>query len=157
MHSGTVSRGSLGSADSLELAGPVAVKLPYKKTFHSKLSSETSSQGSSGSLQEFEQMEDACLAAENLEHKAKHQEIVLSEIEEGHESQISESESCETLSQGGKSDDSDEIAQRMQQIDEIIRQAQTNVETFHHPQEYMAHIMEASTDSLEAGHVMITS
>ena len=152
LHSGTGSRGSLGSADSLELAGPVAVKLPYKKTFSSsRLSTETSSQGSSGSLQEFEQMEDACRAAETLEHKAKHQEVVLSEIEEGHESQISESDSCETLSQGGKSDDSDVLAQRMQQIDEIIRQAQTNVETFQNPRDYMAHIMEASTDSLEAG------
>merc|ERR1712051_84757 len=102
--------------------------------------------------------EEACTEAENVDLKAKHQEIVLSEIEEGHESQISESESCETLSQGGKSDDSDEIAQRMQQIDEIIRQAQTNVETFHqhHPvpvQDYMAHIMEASTDSLDAANV----
>merc|ERR1719412_118759 len=151
MHSGTVSRGSLGSADSLELAGPVAVKLPYKKTFHSKLSAETSSQGSSGSLQEFEQMEDACQAAETLEHKAKNQELVLSEIEEGHESQISESESCETLSQGGKSDDSAEFTHRMHQIDEIIRQAQTNVETFDQPQQYLSCIMEASTDSLEAG------
>ena len=175
LYSGAGSRGSLGSADSLELAGPVHVQTgsstgsikSYKKA--RILNSETSSQGSSGSLQEFEQMEDACLAAENLEHKAKHQEIVLSEIEEGHESQISESESCETLSQGGSKsdDDSDEIAQRMQQIDEIIRQAQTNVETFHqqpHPlpvQDYMAHIMEASTDSLDgaaaANNIMVTS
>merc|ERR1712109_398528 len=38
---------------------------------------------------------------------------------------------------------------RMHQIDEIIRQAQTNVETFDQPQQYLSCIMEASTDSLE--------
>merc|ERR1712018_336660 len=38
----------------------------------------------------------------------------------------------------------------MHQIDEIIRQAQTNVETFDQPQQYLSCIMEASTDSLEA-------
>lgn len=95
-------------------------------------------------------MEDACKAADSVDSKAKHQELVLSEIEEGHESQISESESCETLSQGGKSDDSTDFNQRMHQIDEIIRQAQTNVETFDQPQQYLSCIMEASTDSLEA-------
>lgn len=145
--SGSGSRNSLGSADSLEMGGPVKIPAIIRKT-HSKPSS---SHGSSGSLQEFEQMEDACQAAESLESTAKIQENVLSEIEEGHESQISESESCETLSQGGKSDDSEEFTQRMHQIDEIIRQAQTNVETFDRPQQYLSCIMEASTDSLEAG------
>ena len=152
--SGSGSRGSLGSQDSLESGLPANTKL-YKKNFkiQSRDHGDTSSQGSSGSLSEFEQMEDACLKAENLEDKAKTQEVVLSEIEEGHESQISESDSCETLSQGdGKSDDSEtEFTHRMHQIDEIIRQAQTNVETFdiQQPQDYMTRIMEASTDSLE--------
>jgi hypothetical protein len=143
--SGSESRNSLGSQDSLELGGPVNKVI--KKQTNSK---PCSSHGSAGSLQEFEQMEEACDAAENVDSKAKHQELVLSEIEEGHESQISESESCETLSQGGKSDDSAEFTQRMHQIDEIIRQAQTNVETFDHQQQYLSCIMEASTDSLEA-------
>ena len=143
--SGSESRNSLGSQDSLELGGPIN-KVIKKQTNNSK---PCSSHGSSGSLQEFEQMEDACNAAENVDLKAKNQELVLSEIEEGHESQISESESCETLSQGGKSDDSAEFTHRMHQIDEIIRQAQTNVETFDQPQQYLSCIMEASTDSLE--------
>ena len=152
--SGSGSRGSLGSQDSLESGLPANTKL-YKKNFkiQSKDHGDTSSQGSSGSLSEFEQMEDACVKAENLEDKAKTQEVVLSEIEEGHESQISESDSCETLSQGdAKSDDSEsEFTHRMHQIDEIIRQAQSNVETFdiQQPQDYMTRIMEASTDSLE--------
>merc|ERR1712223_469654 len=144
---------SLGSQDSLELGVTAAVNKVgtgiIKK--QGNISKPGSSHGSSGSLQEFEQMEDACNAAENVDAKAKHQELVLSEIEEGHESQISESESCETLSQGGKSDDSAEFTHRMHQIDEIIRQAQTNVETFDQPQQYLSCIMEASTDSLEAG------
>merc|ERR1711884_854611 len=46
--------------------------------------------------------------------------------------------------------DSTDFNQRMHQIDEIIRQAQTNVETFDQPQQYLSCIMEASTDSLEA-------
>ena len=145
--SGSGSRNSMGSQDSLETGPVVANKNNIPKKVHSK---PASSHGSSGSLSEFEQMEVACKAAESLEHMAKHQETALSEIEEGHESQISESESCETLSQGGKSDDSAEFNQRMHQIDEIIRQAQTNVETFDQPQQYMSCIMEASTDSLEA-------
>ena len=166
--SGSGSRGSLGSQDSLESGLPSNTKL-YKKNFkiQAKDHGDTSSQGSSGSLQEFEQMEDACMKAETLESKAKTQEVVLSEIEEGHESQISESDSCETLSQGdAKSDDSEsEFTHRMHQIDEIIRQAQTNVETFdiQQPQDYMTRIMEASTDSLEpavkpsVGNLMVTS
>merc|ERR1719362_293083 len=149
--SGSESRNSLGSQDSLEMGGPVN-KVVKKQPNNSK---PCSSHGSSGSLQEFEQMEDACKAADTVDSKAKHQELVLSEIEEGHESQISESESCETLSQGGKSDDSAEFTQRMNQIDEIIRQAQSNVETFDQgtfdqQQQYLSCIMEASTDSLEA-------
>jgi hypothetical protein len=165
--SGSGSRGSMGSEDSLE-AGPTS-KIIHKKTVHRVCNDETGSRGSSGSLQEFEQMEDACLEAGHVEDTAKQQEVVLSEIEEGHESQISESESCETLSQGGKSDDSTEFTQRMHQIDEIIRQAQSNVETFDTTSQYayamsrpMENIMEASTDSLdppkkEQNNSMVTS
>lgn len=86
------------------------------------------------SLKEFEGLESACIAAERIEKKAKaEEESLLSEIEEGHESQASESESCVTVSVGainrGESDE-DDYEKRMFEIDEIIRQAQTNVESF---------------------------
>ncbi|XP_066908562.1 ankyrin-2 isoform X2 [Halyomorpha halys] len=86
-----------------------------------------------GSLKEFEGLENACIAAERIEKKAKaEEESLLSEIEEGHESQASESESCVTVSVSGVNRDSDEedYEKRMFEIDEIIRQAQTNVEQF---------------------------
>lgn len=87
--------------------------------------------GSFASLQEFERLEQECQVAEQIEKKAKEEEAMLSEIEEGHESQVSESESCETLSEpGGASVDGEEYDQRIFEIDEIIRQAQTNVEKF---------------------------
>ncbi|XP_065348833.1 ankyrin-2 isoform X5 [Cloeon dipterum] len=82
------------------------------------------------SLKEFERLEIACIQAETIEIKAKEEEAMLSEIDEGHESQVSESESCETISEAGKESDSDDYDNRMFEIDEIIRQAQFNVETF---------------------------
>ncbi|XP_024083188.1 ankyrin-2-like isoform X13 [Cimex lectularius] len=86
------------------------------------------------SLKEFEGLESACIAAEHIEKKAKaEEESLLSEIEEGHESQTSESESCTTVSAGGinrAESDEDDYERRMFEIDEIIRQAQTNVEQF---------------------------
>ena len=85
------------------------------------------------SLKEFEGLENACIDAERIEKKAKaEEESLLSEIEEGHESQASESESCVTVSVSGVNRDSDEddYEKRMFEIDEIIRQAQTNVEQF---------------------------
>lgn len=85
------------------------------------------------SLKEFEGLESACIAAERIEKKAKaEEESLLSEIEEGHESQASESESCVTVSVSGVNRDSDEedYEKRMFEIDEIIRQAQNNVEQF---------------------------
>jgi hypothetical protein len=90
-------------------------------------------------------MEAACRDAANIEKKAKEQEEVLSEIEEGHESQISESDSCETLSEAGRSDNSDDYEQRMFQIDEIIKQAQSNVEMF---EEKQRKAMEESAEML---------
>jgi len=133
--SGSESRGSIGSQDSLEVLGIGAPIKGVAAGFAKKLPSK-SGQGddisvdSHTSLQEFERMEAACKEAETNEKKAKEQEECLSEIEEGHESQISESESCETLSEAGRSDNSDEYEQRMFQIEEIIKQAQTNVEKF---------------------------
>jgi hypothetical protein len=75
-------------------------------------------------------METACAEAELNERKAKEQEEVLSEIEEGHESQVSESESAETISECDDHKSDDEYEDRMFKIDEIIRQAQSNVEQF---------------------------
>lgn len=91
------------------------------------------------SLTEFERLERDMAEVAKLEERAKQQEAaLLSEIEEGHESQVSESESCETLSDAGHrvgrgagTDESDDdYEQRMFEIDEIIRQAQTNIEQF---------------------------
>ena len=121
------SRGSMGSQDSLE--GPIksAVKKPLKGT------GDDVSMDSFASLQEFERLEKACKDVATIEKIAKEQEDVLSEIEEGHESQYSEStDTAETLSEARSVDDnSDDFEERMFQIDEIIKQAQTNVEQFH--------------------------
>lgn len=81
------------------------------------------------SLNEFERLEKECIIVEQIEAKVKLEEQILSEIEEGHESQVSESESCETVSDTGK-ESPDNYEQKIFEIDEIIRQAQTNVEKF---------------------------
>merc|ERR1712209_21801 len=74
-------------------------------------------------------MEQACKEAEINEKKAKHQEEVLSEIEEGHESQ--DSESAETISEFGEDQRSEhDFEDRLFEIDTIIKQAQANVEMF---------------------------
>ena len=148
MGSGTLSRGSIGSQDSLEAsssngasaahaaASNAALRAHIKMRIGAKSSHEDCmSVDSNNSLQEFENMEEACKEVDALEAKAKEQEEVLSEIEEGHESQISESASdtCETLSEGGQGEDDEdpeEFEARLFQIDEIIKQAQTNVEAF---------------------------
>ncbi|KAL0281450.1 UNVERIFIED_CONTAM: hypothetical protein PYX00_002435 [Menopon gallinae] len=86
-----------------------------------------------GSLREFENLEKACVTVVKMERKAKEEEAILSEIDEGHESQISESESCETVSgvvREKPESDTEDFDKRMFEIDEIIRQAQTNVERF---------------------------
>lgn len=86
------------------------------------------------SLKEFEGLEKACIAAHKIEVKVKEEEAMLSQIDEGQESIASESESCETVSGTDKklipdSDDED-YEKRMFEIEEIIRQAQSNVERF---------------------------
>lgn len=87
------------------------------------------------SLKEFEGLEKACIAAHKIEVKVKEEEEMLAQIEEGQESIASESESCETVSGTEKklvtdTDDDEDYEKRMFEIDEIIRQAQTNVERF---------------------------
>jgi hypothetical protein len=132
--SGSESRGSMGSQDSLEVTTAANGRHNVGKFATKSGTGDDISVDSHSSLQEFEKMEAACREAEYIERKAKEQEEVLSEIEEGHESQISESDSCETLSEAGKSDNSDDYEQRMFQIDEIIKQAQCNVELFEEKQ-----------------------
>ena len=85
------------------------------------------------SLREFENLENACATVVTMESKAKQEEQILSEIDEGHESQISESESCETVSaviRDKLESECDDFDKKMFEIDEIIKQAQTNVEKF---------------------------
>ena len=134
--SGSGSRGSLGSNDSLEVSSNgnsngngkplnLAVKLV------SKTGGDDISVSSLDSTKSFEMMEKACAEATVIEEKARKQEEVLSEIEEGHESQVSESESCETMSDcGGEKSDEDNYEERIFEIDSIIKQAQANVEQF---------------------------
>ncbi|XP_063910772.1 titin-like isoform X7 [Zophobas morio] len=86
------------------------------------------------SLKEFEGLEMACIAAHKIETKAKEEEAMLAQIDEGQESIASESESCETVSRTDKKiipdSDEEDYEKRMFEIDEIIRQAQSNVERF---------------------------
>lgn len=86
------------------------------------------------SLKEFEGLEKACIAAHTIEVKAKEEEaMLLAQIEEGQESLASEADSCETISGTDKKQiesDEEDYEKRMFEIDEIIRQAQSNVEKF---------------------------
>ncbi|KAF0305774.1 hypothetical protein FJT64_022649 [Amphibalanus amphitrite] len=98
-----------------------------------------SSQGddvSVNSLQEFEGLERQCQLAQQIEARAEQAERLLSEIEEGHESQMSESDSCETVSRA--SERAAERDDQLFEIDEIIRQAQSNVERLHAEDELMS-------------------
>jgi hypothetical protein len=126
LESATLDAGSRGSQDSLEEGPFKATKKFVAKT----AAGDTISVDSFASLKEFESLEQACTDAAKVEKKAKEQEDVLSEIDEGHESH---SESADTISLDQKSEDdenSDDFEERMFQIDEIIKQAQTNVEQF---------------------------
>merc|ERR1719242_2283364 len=127
--SGSGSHGSLGSNDSLEVGHTAQTADKPKSQLVSKVILSKSGTGddvsvdSYSSLKSFELMEQACKEAELIEKKAKQQEEVLSEIEEGHESQ--ESESAETISEFGEDDRSEQdYEDRLFEIDSIIKQAQ---------------------------------
>merc|ERR1712155_229757 len=125
--------GSLGSRDSLEANNPNAEKPKSNlvvKVMQSKSGTgDDVSVASYNSLRSFEMMEQACKEAEIIEKKAKQQEEVLSEIEEGHESQ--DSDSAETISEFGEDERSEkDYEDRLFEIDTIIKQAQANVERF---------------------------
>lgn len=116
------SHGSHGSQDSLNGS--------FKQRYQSR--SGQSDDISVSSLKEFELTETACIEVVKIETKVKEEERMLTEIEEGQESQ---SESCDEkgiaipIGAKGESVDSD-YEKRMFEIDEIIRQAQSNVERF---------------------------
>lgn len=114
---------SSGSQDSMNSSG--------RSTSSAKKSSNSGGELTSSSLKEFEGLERACIEAEKIEHKARAEELLL--IEEGHESLTSESSSCVTITGPAKVDvdsDSENYEKRMFAIEEIIREAQSNVEQF---------------------------
>lgn len=136
----TISQASLQEFERLEQL--IALESMKGKLSGSQDSIASSSNGSDkkrsgddisvSSLKVFEGLEYACVEAEKIEERAKAEERSLSQIEEGHESQASESESCETLekSQYESEEDENDYDRKMFEIDEIIRQAQSNVEQF---------------------------
>lgn len=136
----TISQASLQEFERLEQL--IALESMKGKLSGSQDSIASSSNGSDkkrsgddisvSSLKVFEGLEYACVEAEKIEERAKAEERSLSQIEEGHESQASESESCETLekSQYESDEDENDYDRKMFEIDEIIRQAQSNVEQF---------------------------
>ena len=139
--SGSGSHGSLGSNDSLEVYGNgnTTEKLDKNGSMKPNLAVKIINQSKSGtgddvsvssfnSVRSFEMMEAACKEAEQIEIKAKQQEEVLSEIEEGHESQ--DSESAETISECEEEKSDKDYEDRLFEIDSIIKQAQANVEKF---------------------------
>jgi len=133
MGSGSNSRGSLGSNDSLEASngnGSEKAEKPKPSTLASKLATKQVQDDtmSVSSLTSFELMEKACTEAAQIEAKAKLQEEVLSEIEEGHESQ--DSESAETISECDDQRSEKDYEDRLFEIDSIIKQAEANVEKF---------------------------
>nr|CAI5853502.1 unnamed protein product [Callosobruchus analis] len=105
-------------------------------SFKTRYSASKGGQGddiSVSSLKEFEGLEKACIAAHKIEIKVKEEEAMLAQIDEGPESIVSESESSQATSDKKVTTDTeedDDYEKRMFEIDEIIRQAQTNVERF---------------------------
>lgn len=138
-----ISMSSLQEFENLEQAMSLEMKRLHQGSqdsssngsFKSRYLASKSGQGddiSVSSLKEFEGLEKACIAAHKMEIKVKEEEAILAQIDEGQESLASESESCETMSSKKQHLESDEedYEKRMFEIDEIIRQAQTNVERF---------------------------
>merc|ERR1719192_315113 len=134
MGSGSNSRGSLGSNDSLEASNGNGNGNGHEKTKSSTLTTKLASKSgqedaqSVSSLTSFELMEKACAEAAQIEAKARQQEEVLSEIEEGHESQ--DSESAETISECDDQRSERDYEDRLFEIDSMIKQAEANVEKF---------------------------
>ncbi|XP_025834985.1 microtubule-associated protein futsch isoform X1 [Agrilus planipennis] len=138
-----VSMSSLQEFENLERAMSLENKKPHQGSQDSSSTSGSSygkrySVGKNGqvddistnSLKEFEGLEKACIAVHKIEEKVKQEEALLTQIEEGHESVASESESCETLSGTGKKAHSSDSDNKMLEIDAIIKQAQCSMDKF---------------------------
>ncbi|KAL3274831.1 hypothetical protein HHI36_019614 [Cryptolaemus montrouzieri] len=140
-----ISMSSLQEFENLERA----MSLETKKFHHGSGSQDSSSNGSFktryyaskgqgddisvSSLKEFEGLEKACIAAYKTEIKVKEEEEMLSQIEEAQESLPHETQiQNEIVVDDKKNQETDEedYEKRMFEIDEIIRQAQNNVERF---------------------------
>ncbi|KAB0792252.1 hypothetical protein PPYR_14211 [Photinus pyralis] len=140
-----VSMSSLQEFENLERAMSLENKRYYQGSqdsssngsFGKRYHASRNAQGddvSVSSLKEFEGLEKACIAVHKIEQKVKEEEAMLAQIDEGQESIASETESCETMSGTDKKlipdSDEEDYEKRMFEIDEIIRQAQSNVEKF---------------------------
>lgn len=106
-------------------------------SFSKRYQASRSGQGddiSMSSLKEFEGLETACIEAHKIEVKANEEEALLAQIDEAQENLISESESCKSISNTDKKNlpesEEEDYEKRMFEIDEIIKQAQSNVEKF---------------------------
>ncbi|KAK9878050.1 hypothetical protein WA026_020678 [Henosepilachna vigintioctopunctata] len=143
-----ISMSSLQEFESLERA----MSLETKKFYHGSGSQDSSSNGSfktryyanktqgddisGSSLKEFEGLEKACIAVHKTEIKVKEEEELLSQIDETQEiNLISESENPEckasvVIEKKVIEVEDGDYEKRMLEINEIIRQAQSNVERF---------------------------
>ncbi|XP_045463228.1 ankyrin-2-like isoform X3 [Harmonia axyridis] len=149
-----ISMSSLQEFENLERA----MSLETKRIYHGSGSQESSSNGSFktryysnkgqgddisvSSLKEFEGLERACIAVYKTEIKVKEEEALLSHIDELKEILPTETETIKeepieenkVIDSTDKSrvteSDEEDYEKRMFEIDEIIRQAQNNVEKF---------------------------
>ncbi|XP_023240455.1 uncharacterized protein LOC111638915 [Centruroides sculpturatus] len=112
---------------------------------------------SMNSLIEFEKLETECIEVEHSESVPVVEK--LSEIEEGHESlsEASQGTLSDHAAEHEESEDSDDYDKRMCEIDEIIRQAQSNVEKFDDSSAVLSsekspakHVHTVSSDSTES-------
>ncbi|XP_044749003.1 uncharacterized protein LOC123309797 isoform X1 [Coccinella septempunctata] len=137
-----ISMSSLQEFENLERA----MSLETKKMYHGSGSQESTSNGSFktryyshkgqgddisvSSLKEFEGLEKACIAAHRTEIKVKEEEELLSQIDESQEIVPDTNEKDATDKSKLTESDEEDYEKRMFEIDEIIRQAQNNVERF---------------------------
>lgn len=137
-----ISMSSLQEFENLEKA----MSLETKKLYHGSGSQESFSNGSFrtryysnkgqgddisvSSLKEFEGLEKACIAVYKTEVKVKEEEELLSQNEVVQEVVPSQTEKDSTNKNKPIESDEEDYEKRMFEIDEIIRQAQNNVERF---------------------------
>ncbi|XP_074604996.1 uncharacterized protein LOC141858216 isoform X5 [Brevipalpus obovatus] len=115
-------RGSHGSLDSIGSFGSGKPSVGDR--------GRTEDGGSICSLTEFERLESECRQAEMIEKAVREEQARLSEIEEGHESQASDSQ--ETLSGDGESDSDDDYEKRMTEIDDLMQKSESSLSASGH-------------------------